>query len=73
MISFLEGKIEINEPTHVVLNVNGVGYEVKISLITYSAIKNLQTVRLQTHFHVKEDALYGALLRFAALLENPLL
>lgn len=61
MISFLEGKYDLIEPTHVVMNINGVGYEVKISLNTFSVIKNHDKGRLHTHFHVKEDAqtLYG--------------
>lgn len=61
MIAYLEGKIETNEPTHIILDVGGVGYEIKISLNTFSAIKQLESVRLHTHFHVKEDAhtLYG--------------
>jgi Holliday junction DNA helicase RuvA len=61
MISFLQGKYDLIEPTHVIMDVNGVGYEVKISLNTFSAIKNQEKGRLHTHFHVKEDAqtLYG--------------
>lgn len=44
------------EPTHLIINVNGVGYEVKISLTTYSDVKELKKGRVHTHFHVKEDA-----------------
>ena len=41
MITLIKGqKIEIN-PTRVILDVNGVGYEIKISLRTYSKIKDL--------------------------------
>ncbi|MFY0689647.1 MAG: Holliday junction branch migration protein RuvA [Cyclobacteriaceae bacterium] len=61
MITYLEGKLELKEPTHVIIDVNGIGYEVKISLTTFSEVKSLKKVRLHTHFHVKEDAqtLYG--------------
>lgn len=61
MINYLEGKLTIKDPTYVVLDIQGIGYEVKISLITYSAIKNLERTRLYTHLSIKEDAhtLYG--------------
>lgn len=61
MIAFLRGRVIHKEPTHVVMEVNGVGYHVHISLNTFSEIKNQESVRLATHFHVREDAhvLYG--------------
>ena len=61
MIAYLEGKLIVKEPTHLIIDVNGMGYEVRISLSTYSTVKNLDRGRLHTHFHVKEDAqtLYG--------------
>ncbi len=61
MIAFVRGKIHEKYPTHVIIDVNGMGYELKISLLTYSEIKELDEVKLVTHFHVKEDAqtLYG--------------
>lgn len=61
MIVSVRGKIAEKHPTHVVLDVNGIGYELKISLLTYSEIKELEEVSLHAHFHVKEDAhtLYG--------------
>lgn len=56
MITFLEGIIEEREPTHVVLNVGGVGYEVVISLNSYDRLPALgETVRLLTHDHIRED------------------
>ena len=57
MIGYVSGKILVKEPTHVVVDVNGLGYEVKISLNTFSKIKNADAVQLQTYLHVKEDAL----------------
>lgn len=56
MINYLEGKIAVKDPTYVVMDINGVGYEAKISLITYAAIKNLDRAKLYTHLHIKEDA-----------------
>ena len=61
MINYLIGKFIEKEPTHAVVEVNNIGYEVKISLSTYSFIKNLWEGKLFTHLHIKEDAhtLYG--------------
>ncbi len=61
MITYLEGKLAVKEATHVVMDVNGVGYEVKITLNTFSTIKDLDSFKLHTHLHIKEDAhtLYG--------------
>jgi Holliday junction DNA helicase RuvA len=56
MIGFVEGKIEDLTPAKTYINVNGVGYEVNISLYTYEAIKDLETTRLYTHIQVREDA-----------------
>ena len=56
MIAYLEGRLALKEPTHVILDVSGIGYEVKISLSTYSAIKGQEKAKIHTHFHVKEDA-----------------
>ncbi|MDA0193860.1 MAG: Holliday junction branch migration protein RuvA [Bacteroidetes bacterium] len=61
MISYLEGKLVSKEPGIAIMDVNGVGYEVRISLNTYSTIKDLDKSKLHTHLHIKEDAhtLYG--------------
>jgi Holliday junction DNA helicase RuvA len=57
MITFLEGIIEDKQPTHVVLNVGGVGYEVIISLSSYDRLPGFgEKVRLLTHDHIREDA-----------------
>ena len=61
MISFLKGnKVEI-DVSKVVIDVNGVGYKVNMSLRTFSKIKDLKNLHIHTHLHVKEDAhtLYG--------------
>lgn len=56
MIAFLEGKITVNTPTYVVMDVNGVGYEVNISLYTHQKIKELTQCRLLTYLNIREDA-----------------
>ncbi|MGB3616958.1 MAG: Holliday junction branch migration protein RuvA [Catalinimonas sp.] len=62
MIAYIEGKLAVCEPTYAVLDVQGVGYQLFISLNTYIALKDQQgRCKLLTHLHVKEDAqlLYG--------------
>ncbi len=62
MYHYLNGKIAEKTPTVVILDVNGVGYEVRISVNTFSSLPDLgQAVKLLTHFVVREDAqlLYG--------------
>lgn len=62
MYYFLTGKVAEKTPTAAILEVNGIGYEVRVSLSTFSSLPNLgETVKLFTHFVVREDAqlLYG--------------
>ena len=62
MIAFLRGNILSKSPTEIVLDVNGVGYGVHISLSTFSALDESESeVKLFTYLHVREDAmmLYG--------------
>lgn len=61
MIAYLQGKLAFKDPTYVIIDVNGVGYQVKISLQTYSKIKDQEQIRLLTFLHIKEDGhtLYG--------------
>jgi len=62
MITFLEGIIEDKQPTHLVLNVGGVGYEIVISLNSYDRLPVAgEKTRILTYDHVREDAhlLYG--------------
>jgi holliday junction DNA helicase RuvA len=61
MIAFLKGRFFSKTPAMVWVEVNGVGYEVHISLNTYSAIEALEEGMLYTHHHIREDAqlLYG--------------
>ena len=55
MIYFVEGHIDVKDPAFLVINVGGMGYEVKISLTTYAYVKELTECKLFTYFHVKED------------------
>ncbi|HRZ11306.1 MAG TPA: Holliday junction branch migration protein RuvA [Kiritimatiellia bacterium] len=62
MITFLEGRLVEKDPTRVVLNVQGVGYEVFIPLSSYDRLPAPgEPARLLTYDHVREDlhALYG--------------
>jgi len=61
MIAYIQGNFEQKEPAFVIVDVDGIGYEIRISLYTYSVIKNLQKGKLHTFLHIKEDAhtLYG--------------
>jgi holliday junction DNA helicase RuvA len=55
MISFLRGKLVHKDPTHVIIDVGGIGYQVSISLHTFSEIKDKEELKLLTYFHVRED------------------
>jgi len=62
MITFLHGKLVEALPTHVTMDVNGVGYEALIPLSSYGKLPAPgQEVKLLTHLVVREDAhtLYG--------------
>jgi len=61
MYAYLQGTITYKSPSLVYLDVNGVGYEVNITLRTYDFIQHLEQCRLYTHVKVSEDAwvLYG--------------
>ena len=61
MIHSLKGQLVEKNPTNVVIDCNGVGYFVHISLHTFSQIPSSEAIRLYTHLQVKEDShtLYG--------------
>ncbi len=63
MIAYLEGTITYKSPTNIHLDVNGVGYDLKISLNTFSKIEDVDETRLYTHLYIREDThtmvLYG--------------
>ncbi|HEX8313968.1 MAG TPA: OB-fold domain-containing protein, partial [Flavisolibacter sp.] len=56
MIAFLTGKYVRKTPSYVLIDVAGVGYEVQISLNTYSVIQDKDEGTLHTHLIVREDA-----------------
>ena len=61
MITYIKGKLVHKDPTYVVIDVQGIGYHISISLTTYSAIKNQENCMLHTYLNIKEDShtLYG--------------
>ncbi|MGB0914693.1 MAG: Holliday junction branch migration protein RuvA [Crocinitomicaceae bacterium] len=61
MIAQLNGRLIEKNPTELIIDCGGVGYEVKISLNTFSAIGSNESVRIYTKLVVREDAqiLYG--------------
>lgn len=61
MIAFVNGNFVTRLPAQVIVDVNGVGYDLQISLNTYSAIANKENGRLFTYLHITENAqtLYG--------------
>ena len=61
MYAFISGKLTEVNPAYAVIECNGIGYQVNISLNTYSAIKDLTSCKIFTHQVIREDfhALYG--------------
>ena len=61
MITHLEGKLVEKNPTDVVIDCNGVGYFINISLHTFSQIPDKEHLKLYTYLQVREDShsLYG--------------
>jgi Holliday junction DNA helicase RuvA len=57
MYSFIEGKIADLNPTTAIIDCNGIGYLIHISLNTFSNINGKESCRLHTHLVVREDAL----------------
>jgi Holliday junction DNA helicase RuvA len=58
MIAFLTGRLSFKAPTHLTLDVQGVGYEVHVPLSTFYALPNLDDVTaLHIHTHLREDAI----------------
>jgi Holliday junction DNA helicase RuvA len=61
MIAHLNGKLIEKNPTNIIVECNGVGYFVNISLNTFSALGSNEAVKIYTKMIVREDAhlLYG--------------
>ena len=68
MIAFVRGHFAVKTPARVVVDVNGVGYDLQISLHTYSAISNKENGLLFTYLHITENA--QTLFGFAELAEK---
>ena len=61
MYDYIRGAVDRLTPAEAVIEAGGVGYSLNISLQTYASIGSSETVKLYTHFIVREDAqiLYG--------------
>jgi Holliday junction DNA helicase RuvA len=61
MFAYIKGVFAEKTPTSVVVETNGIGYELHISLQTYAKIENLPEGKLWTHLYIKDDShlLYG--------------
>lgn len=61
MIAYIQGPITFKSPTSVIIEAGGVGYEINISLNTFSALESRTDIQLHTTLIVKEDShtLYG--------------
>jgi len=61
MYSYFKGKLVEKNPTDVVIDCNGIGYHLNITLQTFSQIKDREDVKLYAHLIVREDVqmLYG--------------
>lgn len=56
MYNYISGKIRSVNPTAVLIDNSGIGYQVQISLHTYSKIKDLQEVQIYTHCILKNES-----------------
>ncbi|MBT8393288.1 MAG: Holliday junction branch migration protein RuvA [Flavobacteriaceae bacterium] len=68
MITHIQGKLVEKNPTDVVIDCNGIGYKLNISLHTYSQIPDQENVKLYTHLQVREDS--HTLFGFSSLAER---
>jgi len=56
MISYVKGAITYKSPTYIIVETGGIGYHINISLQTYAQVEKLETVKILTHLHIKEDS-----------------
>lgn len=56
MIAHLQGRLVEKIPTEVIIECNGVGYQVNISLHTFSLLPDSENIKLYTYLQVKEDS-----------------
>ena len=55
MIAHLQGRLVEKNPTEVIIDCNGVGYHVNISLHTFSLLPASDAIKLHTYLQIKED------------------
>jgi len=68
MITHIQGKLTEKNPTDVVIDCQGIGYRINISMHTYSQIPDDENLRLYTHLQIKEDS--HTLFGFSSLAER---
>lgn len=68
MITHIQGKLVEKNPTDIVIDCNGVGYLLNISLHTFSQIPDQENIKLYTHLQVREDS--HTLFGFSSLAER---
>jgi holliday junction DNA helicase RuvA len=56
MYSYIEGKLAEKNPAFVIIDCNGIGYMINISLNTFSKLKDQEFFRLHTHLAIKNEA-----------------
>ena len=56
MITYVKGKLAEKNPANVIIETNGIGYYIRISLQTFSKIPDSESVKLYTYLSVKEDS-----------------
>jgi len=56
MITQIKGRLVEKSPTELVIDCNGLGYLVNISLNTFSLLSDSENISLYTHLQVKEDS-----------------
>jgi Holliday junction DNA helicase RuvA len=62
MIAYVNGTVTYKDPAYAIIDVNGIGYEIRISLQTYTSLpENGERCKLVTYLNIREDAhiLYG--------------
>jgi holliday junction DNA helicase RuvA len=62
MIAYVNGTVTYKDPAYTIIDVNGIGYEIKISLQTYTSMpESGERCKLVTYLNIREDAhvLYG--------------
>lgn len=70
MIAYLKGEITFKTPDQIILDVNGVGYLLKISLFTYAKIEKEERTKLYTHYHVNTQDMKPSMYGFATEMER---